>query len=164
MRILIVFAVAQGFGIAVGVLQVGRDVDRPSFLQPLIGLEVGAGRVRLGRGRQVQRRFDDRVDALRQADVFEGLGRGRGHHQAQRIAQDIEASARERSRAELDKLKSDVEREYQAARVRLKEEIVTVALGAAERMVRQKPDRERQRTLVDEFLAELDNLKPEGRT
>jgi F-type H+-transporting ATPase subunit b len=83
--------------------------------------------------------------------------------EAQRIAQDIEASARERSRAELDKLKGDVEREYQAARVRLKEEIVTVALGAAERMVRQNLDRERQRTLVDEFLAELDNLKPEGR-
>lgn len=84
--------------------------------------------------------------------------------EAQRIAQDIEASARERSRAELDKLKSDVEREYQAARVRLKEEIVTVALGAAERMVKQNLDRERQRKLVDEFLTELDNLKPGPRT
>ena len=76
--------------------------------------------------------------------------------EAKKLAADIEASARDRSRAEMDKLKGDVEREYQAARVKFKEEMVTVALGAAERMVKESLDRNKQSKLVDQFLAELD--------
>jgi F-type H+-transporting ATPase subunit b len=76
--------------------------------------------------------------------------------EAQRVAQDIESAARERSRTELEKIKGDVEREYQAARIQFKEDMVTIALGAAERMVREKLDRPRQGQLVEEFLKELD--------
>lgn len=76
--------------------------------------------------------------------------------EAQKTAQDIEAQARERSRAEMERLKIEIDQEYRSARVRLKEEIVTVALNAAERMVREKLDANRQRVLVDEFLKELE--------
>lgn len=76
--------------------------------------------------------------------------------EGQKLAADIEASARERSRQELEKLKGDVEREYQAARVRFKEEMVTIALGAAERMVRDSLDRQKQSKLVEDFLTDLD--------
>jgi F-type H+-transporting ATPase subunit b len=81
--------------------------------------------------------------------------------EAQKMAQDIEASARERSRAELEKLKGDIEREYQSARVRLKEDIVNVALTSAERMVGEKLDRERQKKLVEDFLKELESSASE---
>jgi F-type H+-transporting ATPase subunit b len=76
--------------------------------------------------------------------------------EAQKLAGEIEASARERSRQEMEKLKGDVDREYQAARVTFKEEMVTIALGAAEKMVRETLDRNKQSKLVDQFLAELD--------
>lgn len=79
--------------------------------------------------------------------------------EAQKMAGEIEADARENARQELDKLKEDVERQYQAARVRLKEEIVTAALTSAERMVRESLDRDRQRKLVEEFLKELDSAE-----
>lgn len=81
--------------------------------------------------------------------------------EGQKLAADIEASARERSRQELDKLKGDVEREYQVARVRFKEEMVTIALGAAERMVRDTLDRQKQAKLVEDFLSDLDTAARE---
>lgn len=81
--------------------------------------------------------------------------------EGQKLAADIEASARERSRQELEKLKGDVEREYQAARVRFKEEMVTIALGAAERMVRDSLDRQKQSKLVEDFLTDLDTAARE---
>ena len=84
--------------------------------------------------------------------------------EAQKMAGEIEADARENARKELDKLKEDVERQYQAARVRLKEEIVTAALTSAERMVRESLDRDRQRKLVEEFLKDLDSAEAEPRS
>ena len=81
--------------------------------------------------------------------------------EAQKLAQEIEASARERSREELNKLKADVDREYLAARVKFKEEMVTIALGAAEQMVRESLDRNKQSKLVDQFLVELDQAGQE---
>ena len=56
-----------------------------------------------------------------------------------------------------------MEREYQAARIRLKEEIVNVALASAERMVRESLDRDRQRKLVEEFLRDIDSAETEPR-
>jgi F-type H+-transporting ATPase subunit b len=81
--------------------------------------------------------------------------------EGQKLAADIEASARERSRQELEKLKGDVEREYQGARIRFKEEMVTIALGAAERMVRDSLDRQKQSKLVEDFLTDLDTAARE---
>jgi F-type H+-transporting ATPase subunit b len=81
--------------------------------------------------------------------------------EGQKLAADIESSARERSRQEMEKLKGDVEREYQSARVRFKEEMVTIALGAAERMVRDSLDRQKQSKLVEDFLTDLDTAARE---
>jgi F0F1-type ATP synthase membrane subunit b/b' len=76
--------------------------------------------------------------------------------EAKTLAGEIESSARERSRQSIEKLKGDVKLEYQAARVKFKEEMVTIALGAAEQMVRESLDRNRQSKLVDQFIADLD--------
>jgi F0F1-type ATP synthase membrane subunit b/b' len=40
--------------------------------------------------------------------------------------------------------------------VKLRDEIVSVALNAAERMVKEKLDRTRQSALVDQFLTDLE--------
>lgn len=91
-----------------------------------------------------------KIDAQARQRINEALA------EAQKTAHDIESQARERSRAELERLKVEIDQEYRSARVRLKEEIVGVALNAAERMVREKLDKDRQRVLVDEFLKELE--------
>jgi F-type H+-transporting ATPase subunit b len=97
-----------------------------------------------------------KIDAMARQRINEVMA------EAQKMAAEIETSARDRSRAELDKLKDDIEREYQAARVRLKEEIVNVALTASEKLVREKLDRDRQRKLVDDFLKDLGTVKESG--
>lgn len=99
-----------------------------------------------------------KIDAMARQRINEVMA------EAQKMAAEIESQARDRSRAELDKLKEDIEREYHAARIRLKEEIVNVALTASEKMVREKLDRDRQRQLVDEFLKDVGTVQKENRS
>lgn len=91
-----------------------------------------------------------KIDAVARQRMNEALA------EAQKTAHDIEAAARERSQAEMTRLKAEIEQEYRSARVKLRDEIVNVALNAAERMVKEKLDRSRQTALVDQFLADLD--------
>ena len=97
-----------------------------------------------------------KIDAMARQRINEVMA------EAQKMAAEIEASARVRSQAELEKLKGDIDREYQAARVRLKEDIVNVALSASESLVREKLDKDRQRVLVDEFLKDVASVKRES--
>jgi F-type H+-transporting ATPase subunit b len=99
-----------------------------------------------------------KIDAMARQRINEVLA------EAQKMAAEIESQARDRSRAELDKLKEDIEREYQAARVRLKEDIVNVAMTASEKLVREKLDKNRQRQLVDEFLKDVGSVPKENRS
>ncbi len=91
-----------------------------------------------------------KIDAVARQRMNEVLA------EAQKMAQDIEAAARERSQAEMTRLKAEIEQEYRSARVKLRDEIVSVALNAAERMVKEKLDRTRQSALVDQFLTDLE--------
>lgn len=91
-----------------------------------------------------------KIDAVARQRMNEVLA------EAQKMAQDIEAAARERSQAEMTRLKAEIEQEYRSARVKLRDEIVNVALNAAERMVKEKLDRTRQSALVDQFLTDLE--------
>lgn len=91
-----------------------------------------------------------KIDAVARQRMNEVLA------EAQKTAQDIEAAARERSQAEMTRLKAEIEQEYRSARVKLRDEIVSVALNAAERMVKEKLDRTRQSALVDQFLTDLE--------
>jgi F-type H+-transporting ATPase subunit b len=97
-----------------------------------------------------------KIDAMARQRINEVMA------EAQKMAAEIESSARERSQAELVILKEEIEREYQAARVRLKEDIVNVALTASESLVREKLDKDRQRMLVDEFLKDVASVKRES--
>ena len=143
---LIVFAVLKKFawGPVLGLLEERRDKIRLSFS------DIEAQKAEVA---ALKTQFEGelkKIDAQARQRMNEVLA------EAKQVAQEIESSARERSRQELDKLRSDVEREYQAARVKFKEEMVTIALGAAERMVKESLDRGKQTRLVDQFLAELD--------
>jgi F-type H+-transporting ATPase subunit b len=112
------------------------------------------------RREKIRQSFED-IEALKTIEAQARQRMNEAVAEGQKLAADIEASARERSRQELEKLKGDVEREYQAARVRFKEEMVTIALGAAERMVRDSLDRQKQSKLVEDFLTDLDTAARE---
>ncbi|TPW11350.1 MAG: F-type H+-transporting ATPase subunit b [bacterium] len=143
---LIVFLVLRktAWGPVLKVLEDRREKIRASFA------DIDAQRAEVA-GLKTQYEAElKKIDAQTRQRMTEVLA------EAQKLAGEIESSARERSRLEMEKHKGDVEREYQAARVKFKEEMVTIALGAAERMVRESLDRSRQSKLVDQFLSELD--------
>jgi len=80
--------------------------------------------------------------------------------EGQKVAEEIRAQARAEAQAQRDKTKADLEQEYRKAQATLHDDVVRIALGAAGRLLREEMNQDRQKKLVEQFLAEL----PEVRT
>ena len=76
--------------------------------------------------------------------------------EGKRIAAEIQEQARARGAALVQKSKDAIGLELAKAKVTLRDEIAGMALGAVERLLRQKVDAKADRQLVDEVLNELD--------
>ena len=79
--------------------------------------------------------------------------------EGQKVAEEIRAEAREEAQRLREKTKVDIRMEYDKARAELHDEIVSLALGAAEKLVEEQMDEDRHRKLVDRFLSEVPGLK-----
>ena len=79
--------------------------------------------------------------------------------EGQKVAEEIRAEARNEADRLRKKVQADIQGEYKKARASLKEDVVKLALGAAEHLVTQQMDADRQRKLVEEFLADVPGLK-----
>jgi F-type H+-transporting ATPase subunit b len=92
-----------------------------------------------------------RRDAERQAQAI--LRDAREQADAQRAA-DVD-----KTRVEIARLnaaaRADIEREKQQALVELRQEVSALAIGAAEKILGEVLDADRQRGLVDQFIADL---------
>lgn len=77
-------------------------------------------------------------------------------HDAERIAGEIKDAARADVRELMTKTEQRLRIEHAAALVRLKEEMVDLTIRAAERVVQESLDGDRQRRLVREFLDEIE--------
>ena len=75
--------------------------------------------------------------------------------EGQKVAEEVRAAAHREAHAITEKAKANLELEYKKARVDLRTEMVTLALGAAERLLAEKLDDENHRRAVDRFLTEL---------
>jgi len=79
--------------------------------------------------------------------------------EGQKVAEEIRQHAREEVQALRDKTKADIEQEYRKAQAMLHDDVVNIALDAAGRLLHEELNEERQRKLVDGFLAELPELR-----
>ena len=79
--------------------------------------------------------------------------------EGQKVAEEVRAAAHREAHAITEKAKAKLELEYKKARVDLRTEMVTLALGAAERLLAEKLDDENHRRAVDRFLTELQGQK-----
>jgi F-type H+-transporting ATPase subunit b len=75
--------------------------------------------------------------------------------EGQKVAEEIRTNAHREARAITEKAKADLEMEYKKARAELREEMVAMSLGAAERLLQERMDAPEHRKLVDRFLDEL---------
>jgi F-type H+-transporting ATPase subunit b len=81
--------------------------------------------------------------------------------EGQKLADKIRDEAHRDVRAMAEKSKDDLALEYKKARAQLREEMVAMTLGAAERLLQERMDTAEHRKLVDRFLDELQSQEAE---
>jgi len=91
------------------------------------------------------------ADARRQASEIIAEGRSAG----ERVRKDVEEKARAEAQAILDRAKSEIQRERDAALDALRKESVELALAAASRLMSENLDQAKDRALVERYIGEL---------
>lgn len=115
---------------------------------------------------QSMTRAEAALAEARQLQADNEAARRDAERQAQAILRDAREAAEaqraadaERTRDELARMRTqaaaDIEQQKQQALAELRAEVATLAIGAAEKILQQELDAERQSVLVDRFLADL---------
>ena len=93
------------------------------------------------------------IKAIEREKVQEAVKRGED------IAGGIESKARDHAEETRRKSEQDIELDTQKAQIQLRDSVVAMAIGAAEKVVDERLDDDLHRKLITEYI---DNLKPEG--
>lgn len=93
------------------------------------------------------------IDAQARVKLKEAVDEG------QKVAAELKDSARVESRGMVQRAREDSEREKAKAEVALKEDMVRMALTAAEKVVRERLDEATHRKLISDTIDELAGLK-----
>lgn len=79
--------------------------------------------------------------------------------EGQRMAREIAEGAREEAHQILEKAKEDIQREMVKAKAQLRDEIATIAVSAAGKIVRQEMNKQKDKELVLQYIDELKGFK-----
>ncbi|MAM02003.1 MAG: ATP synthase F0 subunit B [Myxococcales bacterium] len=98
------------------------------------------------------------ADARRQANELLAEGKTAGDS----IRMEIEEKARGEAQSIIERARAEIERERDAAIAEIKRESVDLALSAATRLMQENLDQEKDRALVERYLAEMGGVGGEG--
>ena len=98
------------------------------------------------------------ADARRQANELLAEGKTAGDS----IRMEIEEKARGEAQSIIERARAEIERERDAAIAEIKRESVDLALSAATRLMQENLDQEKDRALVERYLAEMSGVGGEG--
>ena len=101
--------------------------------------------------RLFQEHREQLADARRQANELMAEGKAAG----EKLRKEIEEKAREEGQALIQRARAEIERERDAALDSLRKESVELALAAASRLLRENLNSEKDRQIVERYLAEL---------
>ncbi len=93
------------------------------------------------------------IDAQARQRIQEAISEG------QRVSVEIQEKAREESKNILNKAKENIELEVAKARVELRNQVATLAIKAAEKVIKEELTEERHKRLVTEFIDEAGQLR-----
>ncbi|MCC7203062.1 MAG: F0F1 ATP synthase subunit B [Nitrospirae bacterium] len=93
------------------------------------------------------------IDAQARQKIQEAISEG------QRISMELQEKAREESKDILNKAKENIDLEIAKARVELRNQVATLAIKAAEKVIKEEMTEERQKRLVTEFIDEAGQLR-----
>lgn len=91
-----------------------------------------------------------RIEEAARKKLLEVVNEGR------RVAAEIEEEARAKAHTSLSNTKETLELEVAKAKIELRDQIVTLAMEATEKLLRRRLDEPHDRQLVEAFLTELD--------
>jgi len=93
------------------------------------------------------------IEAQARQKLMEAVAEG------QKVAGEIKAQAQTEAQHRLERANDEIARENEKAKEILKERIIALAIGAAEKILRQKLDDQAQRKLATEFVDEVGALR-----
>jgi F-type H+-transporting ATPase subunit b len=93
------------------------------------------------------------IDSLKRASIQEGIAEG------QRVAAEIKEHANEEARARLERAEDEMAREREKAKELLKEQVVSLSIRTAEKILQSKLDDPAQRKLAAAFIDEVGGVR-----
>lgn len=79
--------------------------------------------------------------------------------EGQRVGREIQEKARQDTAKTLERARQSFALEVETARARLQDEVVTLALMAAERVIQERLDEPKHRQLVADFIRQVERVK-----
>jgi len=79
--------------------------------------------------------------------------------EAQRISIEIQEKSRDEAKKTLDKAKANIELEIAKARVDLRNQVASIAIKAAEKVLKEELNEEKHRRLVMGFIEDLEQVR-----
>ena len=86
------------------------------------------------------------IDAERRQKIAEAV------NEANKIASDIKISAQADAKKMIDRTNEQLQRDVAQAKIQLKEEMVSITLSAAEKILHEKLDEAKERELIGKFI------------
>jgi F-type H+-transporting ATPase subunit b len=93
------------------------------------------------------------IEAQARARMQEAIGEG------QKVAEEIKAQAQLDAQARLHRAQEEMEREREKAKEQVKQQVVSLSIRTAEKILRTKLDDAAQRKLAGEFIDEVGSLR-----
>ena len=93
------------------------------------------------------------IDALKRASIQEGIADG------QRVAAEIKTQANDEAQARLQRAEDEMAREREKAKELLKEQVVSLSIRTAEKILQSKLDDPAQRKLAAAFIEEVGGVR-----
>ena len=93
------------------------------------------------------------IDAQARQRIQEAISEG------QRISMEIQEKARDEAKKTIDKAKANIEMEVAKARVDLKNQVAGIAIRAAEKILKEELNEERNKRLVMDFIETVERVK-----
>jgi F-type H+-transporting ATPase subunit b len=121
-----------------------------------IKADYAAAAGKLGEAEQLRADYDAKlaeIKALERERLQEAVKRG------EEISGRLQEEARAKAGDFLGRAEAELEREVGAARLELRAQVVTLALGAAEKLMKEKLDDAKHRQLVENFIQELGDVR-----
>jgi len=90
------------------------------------------------------------IDEERRVKIVEAVNDGK------KIAGEIEANARVKVKQKAEKADQDLQRDIAKAKVELKEDMIAMALAAAEKVIHERLDEPKHRELISDFIDSIE--------